>query len=111
MMDYDKLYAILRGIAITQGSPIRYGDLSNQYAQATGDYIDPHMGWSEPLLEVLKWCRKNKLPPLSALVVNEDGMPGSGFWGQEGLPPKPSLTDWVTMCRNIYVANWPATMN
>ena len=52
-----------------------YGNLSNMLdgsirAIEMGDYLDP----------VMRYCRTNRLPPLTILVVNrETGEPGSGF--------------------------------
>lgn len=112
-VDLNVVYQVLRDVAARQLPPLRYGELSRRYEQATGDRVDPQFGWSEPLLAILNWCAAAipPRPPLSALVVNEDGLPGSGFWGQGSLPPKPSVEAWAEMCNRIYGFTWPEEMD
>lgn len=54
---------------------VRYGDL----AATLGYGYDVNL----PLIPILKHiaflCQQERLPPLTIIVVNEDGMPGEGF--------------------------------
>jgi hypothetical protein len=109
-VDLRQVYQVLRSIAARNASPLRYGELSRIYERETGDAIDPHLGWNLPLLQILEWCGNHGLPPLSALVIGEDGLPGRGFWGQPGTPPTPSVEGWTEMCRKIYATEWPPEM-
>jgi hypothetical protein len=110
-VDLQAVYVILREIAATQAAPIRYTELSQRYERAMGEWIDPHFGWSLPLLEILQWCAGRGLPQLPALVIGEEGLPGHGFWGQLNTPPTPSDEKWIEMCSAVYQADWPAQMN
>lgn len=42
----------------------------------------PKQGVGRVLAPIQAYCKRNKLPPLTALVINEDeGLPGLGFTG------------------------------
>jgi len=109
MPDLKAVYQILRA-RTPRALPIRYSELSELYYQDAQERIDPHRGWSLPLLELLTWCDRRGLPQLPALVVNETGLPGPGFWGQANTPPTPSRDAWEQMRDAIRQADWPTTM-
>ncbi len=114
--DLAVLYLLLRAAAVARGL-IRFGDLSAQYEHETGDWVDPHYGWSLALADINRRCvglfRDNHRPVLSAIVVNQDNMPGNGFWGIEGnngvliTPAEPDVGAWVEMVRAVHAEQWP----
>jgi hypothetical protein len=46
----------------------------------------PHFGLSGLLEPIQSYCILNNLPPLTALVVNNSGMPGAGFIAAADVP-------------------------
>ena len=70
----QQAYLVLIGLAHNRQT-ITYGDLSVHYM----DY--GHGGILAAVLDrIMRWCALNKLPPLTALVVNQDsGLPGDGL--------------------------------
>ena len=111
-------------LAVLHGTTIIYTRLSEQYQQMTGDWIDPHTGWSWQLAQIdfrcVGLCRPGHRPILSALVITDPGgrsnnpaRPGEGFWGlrnPRGLlitPVEPSDEAWIEMCQAVYWQEWP----
>jgi hypothetical protein len=119
-VDLHVLYRLLRAVAAA-GGMITYGDLSGQYEQQTGDWIDPHRGWGLPLAEIdrrcVGLCQGDHRPIISAIVVSQEGMPGGGFWGiqgGDGVPVKPAVPDdeaWVRMVEAVHEQGWPEVLD
>ena len=122
-VDLHVLYRLLRAIAL-RGDTIVYTDLSERYEQQTGDWVDPHVGWRLPLLDIAYrcagLCRPGHQPILTALVINNPqgqshlaGLPGKGFWGlrcADGrvlTPDRPSVEAWAPLCVAVSQQDWP----
>lgn len=58
---------------------ITYGELSRDIKAHTGRDINPHMGFNYPLGRIQTYCLDCGAPCLSAVVVNQNQIPGSGF--------------------------------
>lgn len=56
------------------------GDRIGIHHRAVGHALDP----------IHRYCIRDRLPPLTILVVNETGLPGSGFLKGPLAPPAPS---------------------
>src|SRR5258708_7972943 len=94
-VDLFELYRLLRVVVVTPESPITYTELSHRYELSTGDWIDPHFGWSPWLGELLYWCEQRGRPQLPAMVINgTTGLPGPGFWNQPNTPAQATLEAW-----------------
>lgn len=52
---------------------LRYADLSELMDYPTSQPL------TSILNNVMQYCRQHELPPLTILVVNQDGVPGAGF--------------------------------
>lgn len=52
---------------------VRYGELSQLMDYKNNQALTPILN------NVLQYCRQHGLPPLTILVVNQDGVPGAGF--------------------------------
>lgn len=77
-IDKDTLKGIL--LAMNRGeNTVTYGDLSKMVEDVTGRRINPHMGFSIPLGRIQDYCIESNVPCLSALVVNQNQVPGPGF--------------------------------
>lgn len=48
-IDLSHIYAILSRIATEQRRPAYYSELSQVYADRTGEYHEPHGSWDGPL--------------------------------------------------------------
>lgn len=122
------VYRILRAVALRQlnlSMPgfISYTELSQQYYQETGVWIEPHDGWDTALADIDRRCvglfEGDFRPVLSVLVVHQGGdrRPGAGFWGirlpdgREVTPDHASEEDWVAMCTAVYAHNWPPELD
>ena len=115
-MNLQALYAVLAQVARDQGQ-ITYGELSQRYYDATGDWYEPHGSWDVPLGEVNVAVHAASLPPLSAVVVlQETREPGGRFWGSSpNIPARPGndiarITAYGRILRDVHAANWPATL-
>jgi hypothetical protein len=123
-VDLNILYRLLRAVAVRKDL-IVYTQLSEQYEQETGDWVDPHLGWRFPLANIAYrcagLCRPKHQPILPAIVINNPegpselrGRPGLGFWGLRSAagvvltPDRPSEDAWVAMCGAVYRQEWPA---
>ncbi len=121
------LNRLLRAVAV-QSRLIVYTELSEQYEQETGTWIDPHLGWRFPMAEIAKHCaslcRPRHQPILSALVINNPegqlelpGRPGMGFWGlqtdsgQQLTPAEPSEEAWIGMVAAVHRQVWPVDLD
>lgn len=126
-VDLHTLYRLLRAVA-TRSDLIVFTQLSEQYEQQTGDWVDPHLGWRFPLVTIARrctgLCRLQHRPILSAIVINNPegpsdlpGRPGLGFWGLRTgdgatlTPDRPSEDAWVAMCGAVYRQEWPAELD
>ena len=77
-IDKDVVKGIL--LVLSEGrSTVTYGELSKIIEGASGRRINPHMGFNVPLGRIQDYCIESDVPCLSALVVNQDQIPGSGF--------------------------------
>jgi hypothetical protein len=57
--------------------------------------------------DVAEWCAAGNLPPLNALAVGENGVPGDGYDGAGGFKG----SDWVRDVEKcIRFAGYPTTM-
>jgi MoxR-like ATPase len=73
---------IIAGIlcALSSGKKtITYGELSRDIKAHTGRDINPHIGFNYPLGRIQTYCLDCGTPCLSAVVVNQSKVPGSGF--------------------------------
>lgn len=73
---------VLRGILLAIGNgerTVTYGDLSKTIEGITGRRINPHTGFNVSLSRIQDYCIESSVPCLSALVVNQNQVPGSGF--------------------------------
>lgn len=77
-IDREIVAAILNALGHGEES-ITYGELAKRIQAATGRAINPHMGFSAPLARIQNLCEACGTPCLSALVVNQSSIPGSGF--------------------------------
>lgn len=77
-IDKDVIKGIL--LVLSEGrSTVTYGELSKIIEGASGRRINPHMGFNVPLGRIQDYCIESDVPCLSALVVNQEQIPGSGF--------------------------------
>ncbi|MBU1935211.1 HNH endonuclease [Patescibacteria group bacterium] len=93
----EKCWDILTDVANDKGK-IRYQELGDKigdvHARQVGRILEP----------IQDYCLKNDLPPLTILVINQDGVPGIGFtaWkinnAEEGF-------------RQVYKKNWNEVNN
>jgi len=69
-----QIYLVLIGLAYNRQT-VTYGRLSiDQLKYGDGGIL------AAPLERIMKWCQRHSLPPLTALVVNEEtGEPGEGL--------------------------------
>jgi hypothetical protein len=118
VVDQDELYAVLLAWAL--GPTIKnigsYTDLSKDYQQRTGVWIDPRTGWDEPLGQLNRHLHTRGAPPLSALVINHQlNEPGARFWGSApNVPPKPPVLQqrqgiWALLVKQVLAYPWPPT--
>ena len=119
-MNFDAIYAVLAAVARDEGL-LTYGDLSNRYLEATGDWHEPHGSWDEPLGQLNQMLNAIGWPPLSAVVVLQArdggyGEPGGGFWeSSPNIPARPAAAvdrtgQWSGLLNGVYAADWPAGM-
>lgn len=77
-IDKDVVKGVL--LVLSEGrSTVTYGELSKIIEGASGRRINPHMGFNVPLGRIQDYCIESDVPCLSALVVNQDQIPGPGF--------------------------------
>jgi hypothetical protein len=87
-----QIWAVLAWAARNRQN-MTYGQLS----QVTGAFTGGLGAWLEP---IQSYCIKNKLPPLTILVVQqESGMPGSGFTGA-------SASELATAQAKVFAFDW-----
>lgn len=120
-MNFDALYAILADVARDQGL-LTYGELSNSYLAATGDWHEPHGSWDAPLGQLNVMLHGVQWPPLSSVVVLQTrdgghGEPGGGFWeSSPNIPARPAdalsrTAVWGQLLNEVYEdVTWPATI-
>jgi len=76
-----KILISLINLAATR-QKITYADLAAMHGLPTTG-LQLSVAISRALLPIAFWCDANRLPPLTAIVVNaETGIPGEGFWCQ-----------------------------
>ena len=79
------------------GEPFTYKELSNE--------MELHWRAAQWFLDVIyNYCEQRGLPPLAALVVNQETrLPGAGCknWGQ-------TETDFLAARKKIYAHAWPS---
>lgn len=77
-IDKDTLKGIL--LVLNEGNEtVTYGELSKIIERNSGRKINPHMGFNVPLGRIQDYCIESGVPCLSALVVNQEQVPGPGF--------------------------------
>jgi hypothetical protein len=70
-----------------------------------GDAIGvPAPGLGQLLDPILAYCESNALPPLTAIVVGKDGMPGVGF-------PTAQAAEVLSLQREVFSKDWLAHGN
>lgn len=77
-IDKDILKGILLNL-INGKKTVTYADLSKTVEGYSGRRINPHVGFNAPLGRIQYYCIESNAPCLSALVVNQDQVPGPGF--------------------------------
>lgn len=77
-VDRDIVVGILSALKDDRKT-ITYGELSKKIYHQTGRKLHPHIGFNSPLGRIQDYCSECKLPCLSAVVVNQLDVPGSGF--------------------------------
>jgi hypothetical protein len=85
-------YLVLIGLAWNRQT-ITYGQLSqNQMQYGQGGIL------ASPLGCIMGWCYENGLPPLTALVVNDQtGLPGEGLY---------TASDYPATQQRVFGFNW-----
>ncbi|MDQ0246141.1 5-methylcytosine-specific restriction protein A [Bacillus fengqiuensis] len=64
-----------------EGNVIQYGQVSKQLEKLSPPIVIPPLKLNEPLGAISEMCIERGLPPLSAIVVNQDTyLPGDGFF-------------------------------
>ena len=64
-----------------EGNVIQYGQVSKQLEKLSPPIVIPPLKLNEPLGAISEMCMERGLPPLSAIVVNQDTyLPGDGFF-------------------------------
>jgi len=87
-----QLWSLL-GLAATHRQILTYdivAKLTGLVRPSIGDFLRP----------IQQFCTENKLPALTSLVVNEDGIPGEGFIAAEDVPAAQMRVfkqDWLGM--------------
>lgn len=77
-IDKDTLKGI--SLALSEGDKtVTYGELSKIVERNSGRRINPHRGFNAPLGRIQDYCIESGVPCLSALVVNQEQVPGPGF--------------------------------
>lgn len=77
-IDKDTLKGI--SLALSEGNKtVTYGELSKIIECNSGRRINPHRGFNAPLGRIQDYCIESGVPCLSALVVNQEQVPGPGF--------------------------------
>ena len=113
--DINVVYEILRSWATARKVQVKpYGDLSREYQQSTGVWLEPHGTWDAPLGAINQRLAKQGLPAISALVVlKEKGEPGGAFWWcAPNVPPRPKgdverVAEWSRFVKEVGAAKWP----
>jgi hypothetical protein len=116
MPDEDITYDILRQIAIDRTTRT-YGELSQLYLDRTRIWFEPHGSWDQVLDRINKRLEARNLPPLSAVIVNQETQePGGGFWGccaRTRNPPRRAedrRLEHIVILNEVYDVSWPATL-
>lgn len=109
-------YDLLRNI-VRDGTTRTYGELSQAYRNQTGVWFEPHGSWDAVLDRLNKRLEAADLPPLSAVIVNQETQePGGGFWGccaRTRNPPRRAedrRLEHIMILREVYDAEWPRTL-
>jgi hypothetical protein len=115
-VNFDALYAILAEVARNHGQ-LTYGQLSQRYFDATGDWHEPHGSWDAPLGQLNQMLHAVRWPALSAVVVLQaTNEPGGGFWeSSPNIPPAPAnalarTALYGQILTQVYAARWPVTL-
>lgn len=77
-IDKEIIAGILSALKGGQNT-VTYGQLSKDIHAHTGRLVNAHMGFNNPLGRIQEYCDKAGVPCLSAIVVNKEQQPGSGF--------------------------------
>lgn len=107
-VDMDALYLIVRRIAETRDT-MTYDDLSIAYRVQTGDAVS-RRSWGPALGTLSLRCTNAGLPPLSTLVITTDGLPGDGYWGIPGSPPRKDYRAWTKVRDVVHATSWPKVL-
>jgi hypothetical protein len=116
MPDDQVTYQILRETARDRTTRT-YGELSQLYRDRTGVWFEPHGSWDQMLDNINKRLESVDLPPLSAVIVNQDTQePGGGFWGccaRTQNPPRLAedrRLEHIVILHDVYAASWPSRL-
>lgn len=60
---------------------VRYGELSGLMGYTNNQPLTPILN------NIMQYCRQHSIPPLTIIVVNQDGVPGPGFSTDHDRPP------------------------
>ena len=114
MPNLDDVYAILHQWTTT---PRTYTELFQAYHERTGEWVDPHRGWDQPLGELNTNLAAVGAPALSAVVIGyETNEPGAGFWAcAPNVPPRPRserqrLAVWTQILNDVRAYHWPPAL-
>ncbi|MBM9514698.1 hypothetical protein [Desulfogranum marinum] len=109
----EEVYSILRKWGI-DNEPHSYTDLSVEYQQQTGKWLEPHGSWDNTLGVINNILAEINAPALSAVVIYKDGdEPGRSFWGSApNVPERPQddlvrLAEWNRILKDIKQYDWP----
>jgi hypothetical protein len=115
-MDYQTLYSILSDVA-RRGGQITYTELSEAYAAKSGEWIEPHGGWDDPLGELNRALQSAGHGPLSAVVVlKETREPGGKFWeSSSNVPRRPAngmarSVEYGRILGEVHASQWPDSL-
>jgi hypothetical protein len=91
-----QIYQVLIGLAANRQT-ITYGSLSDKmggYGGGRGDIL------AHPLGCIMRWCKKNDLPALTALVVDRvSGLPSTGLTTVDG-------NEFPAECQKVFRCEW-----
>lgn len=106
------VYVVLRARVPSSTGEITYGHLSSILPKPfTG--VDPHLGLSAPLGEIVAACQARGLPPLSSIVVLADaGYPGDGYFqmAYPGVPLGTAMQRWAADFARAKATSYPISL-
>jgi hypothetical protein len=114
--DLQTTYRILRQWA-QRKLQRTYLDLSLAYSQTATTYFEPTDVWDETLGQIDRRLEKNKLPPISGIVISPySNQPEYGFWGNcqrtavDLKNAEARRAEYAVILKEIFAASWPPTL-